>query len=123
MVLSLFDNLRAPGDPRHAQKILSEKLNKTDVDDADGLAHLAELGFYREVRVKGFASMLTRTLASAREQMLKMTTQLSNQIRGLMKTFGLIVLKGTGRIFEGNVRELLATNPGVERIISPVLEA
>jgi transposase len=26
------------------------------------LAHLAEVGFFREVRVKGFDSMLTRTL-------------------------------------------------------------
>jgi hypothetical protein len=33
--------------------------NKTDANDADGLAHLAEVGFFREVRVKGFDSMLT----------------------------------------------------------------
>ncbi|RMJ20442.1 hypothetical protein PHISP_08688 [Aspergillus sp. HF37] len=30
--------------------------NKTDANDADGLAHLAEIGFYREVRVKGYDS-------------------------------------------------------------------
>jgi transposase len=27
--------------------------NKTDANDADGLAHLAEVGFYREVRGEG----------------------------------------------------------------------
>jgi error-prone DNA polymerase len=32
---------------RHAQKILSETLNKTDANDADGLAQLAEAGFYK----------------------------------------------------------------------------
>ena len=42
--------------------------NKTDANDADGLAHLAEVGFFREVRVKGFDSMLTRTLVAARTQ-------------------------------------------------------
>ena len=47
--------------------------------------------------MKSFESMLTRTLVAARNQMLKATTQLSNQIRGLMKTFGLVVPKGTGR--------------------------
>jgi hypothetical protein len=40
--------------------------NKTDANDADGLAHRAEVGFYRDVRVKGFDSMLTRTLGAAR---------------------------------------------------------
>jgi transposase len=40
--------------------------NKTDGNDADGLTHLAEVGFYRELRVKGFDSTLTRTLVAAR---------------------------------------------------------
>jgi transposase len=109
-------------DARHAQKILNETLNKTDANDADGLAHLAEVGFYKEVRVKGYDSMLVRTRMTARTQMLKMQTQMSNQIRGLMKTFGLIVPKGAGRVFEGNVRSLLADNKALELIILPVLE-
>lgn len=97
--------------------------NKTDANDADGLAHLAEVGFYREVRVKSFDSMLVRTLVAARSQLLKMTTQLSNQIRGLMKTFGLVVPKGAGRVFVGHVRSLLASNAGLEQIIMPLLDA
>ncbi len=67
--------------------------------------------------------MLTRTLIAARNQLLKATTQFSNHIRGLMKTFGLVVPKGTGRVFEGHVRSLLASNAGLEQIILPVLEA
>ena len=46
------------------------------------------LGFFREVRVKGFDSMLARTLVAARTRLVRMTTELSNQIRGIMKTFG-----------------------------------
>lgn len=110
-------------DARHAQKALDMARNKTDANDADGLAHLAEVGFYKEVRVKGYDSMLVRTLVTARTQMLKMQIQMSNQIRGLMKTFGLIVPKGAGSVFESNVRGLLADNEGLERIILPVLEA
>jgi len=60
--------------------------DKTDANDADGLAHLSEVGFYREVRVKQYDSMLTRTLVSARSQLIKIKTELSNQIRGLMKS-------------------------------------
>src|SRR5690554_4391995 len=94
-------------DARHAKAALDMAANKTDANDADGLAHLAEIGFYREVRVKGFDSMLIRTLVTARRQLLKMRLQMSNQIRGLMKTFGLVVPKGAGGVFERNVRDLL----------------
>ena len=55
-------------DARHAKAALDMAANKTDANDADGLAHLAEVGFYREVRVKGFDSMLTRTLVCSANQ-------------------------------------------------------
>lgn len=109
-------------DARHAAAALDMARNKTDVNDADGLAHLAEAGFYREVRVKGFESMETRTLIAARRQMIKSATQFSNQIRGQMKTFGLVVPKGGGRVFESHVRRLLANQATLARIILPVLE-
>ncbi|MGF6177790.1 transposase [Ensifer sp. 4252] len=108
---------------RHAQNILNETLNKTDANDADGLAQLTEAGFYKAVRVKSFDSMLTRTLVGARNQLLSISIQLSNQIRGLMKTFGLIVPNGRGRVFDGKVRELLAGNDDLAAIILPLFEA
>ena len=97
--------------------------NKTDANDADGLAHLAEVGFYREVRVKGFDSMLTRTLVAARTKLVRITTELSNQIRGLMKTFGLVIPAGKGSTFEKNVRSLLVDQEGLAPIVLPMLEA
>ena len=110
-------------DARHAKAALDMAANKTDANDADGLAHLAEVGFYRVVRVKGFNSMLTRTLVAARGQLRKSIGQLSNQIRGLMKTFGLVVPQGGGRVFEGHVRRLLADDAALARIMLPILEA
>lgn len=110
-------------DARHAKAGLDMAANKTDANDADGLAHLAEVGFYRAVRVKSFDSMLTRTLVSARGQLHRIVTQLSNQIRGLMKTFGLMVPKGAGRVFEAHVRRLLANEAVLARIMLPLLEA
>lgn len=110
-------------DARHAKAALDMAANKTDANDADGLAHLAEIGFYREVRVKGFDSMLIRTLITARRQLLKMRLQMSNQIRGLMKTFGLVVPKGAGSVFERNVRTLLEGEDKLARIILPMLQA
>ena len=110
-------------DARHAKAALDMAPNKTDANDADGLAQIAEVGFYREVRVKGYAPMLARALVGARGQLLRISIQLSNQIRGIMKTFGLVVPKGAGRVFEAHARALLGTNQAVARIVLPLLEA
>ena len=110
-------------DARHAKAALDMAPNKTDANDADGLAQLAEVGFYREVRVKGYDSLLTRTLVTARTKLVQMTVELSNQIRGLMKTFGLVVPPSKGGQFEANVRRLLADHEGLKATILPVLEA
>ncbi|TIT93981.1 MAG: IS110 family transposase [Mesorhizobium sp.] len=124
-----YHALRAEGvpaiciDARHAKAALDMAPNKTDANDADGLAHLAEVGFFREVRVKGFDSMLTRTLVAARTRLVRITTELSNQIRGLMKTFGLLVPAGKGSTFEKNVRSLLVDQEGLASIALPMLEA
>jgi len=74
--------------------------NKTDANDADGLAHLVDVGFYKEVRVTSFDSMLARTLVAARTRLVRIGTELSNQSRGFMKMFGPIVPPATGSKFE-----------------------
>jgi transposase len=110
-------------DARHAKAALDMAPNKTDANDADGLAHLAEVGFFREVRVKGYDSMLTRALVSTRTRLVHISTELSNQIRGIMKTFGLVVPAGKGSTFEKNVRSLLVDQDGLAPIVLPMLEA
>ena len=81
-----YHALRAEGlpaicvDARHAKAALDMAANKTDANDADGLAHLAEVGFFREVRVKGFDSMLSRTLVAARTKLMRTTLDVANQI-------------------------------------------
>ncbi|OBP89837.1 hypothetical protein BAE40_12915 [Mesorhizobium loti] len=57
--------------------------------------------------------MLTRALVAARTRLVRITTELSNQIRGLMKTFGLLVPAGKGSTFERNVRNLLVDQDGL----------
>ena len=109
-------------DARHAKAALDMAANKTDANDADGLAHLGEAGFFREVRVKGFESMATRTLVAARTRLVRVATELSNQIRGLMKTFGVVVPAGKGSAFEKNIQHLLADRPTLEPIVRPLLE-
>ena len=57
-------------DARHAKAMLSMQLNKSDVNDAHGLAQIVRVGWYREVRVKGMNAHLMRTLLGARTQLV-----------------------------------------------------
>ena len=67
--------------------------------------------------------MLSKAVSAARRQLLDISTNLSNQVRGLMKTFGLVVPKGKGRIFEANVRRLLDEEHALAAVVLPLLEA
>lgn len=67
--------------------------------------------------------MLTRTLVAARTRLIRITTELSNQIRGIMKTFGLVVPAGKGTTFEKNVRRLLVDQGQLAAVVLPMLEA
>jgi transposase len=88
---------------RHAAAVLSLKTNKTDANDARGIAQLVRSGWYREVGVKSLQSCRVRALLTARNQLVAMRTGLSNQIRGLLKTFGVVLGPGKGGSFEAAV--------------------
>ena len=45
----------------------------------------------------------------------------ANTIRGLLKTFGLVVAKGSKGLFPVSVREQIAGNPALIAIIEPLL--
>ena len=77
-------------DARHARAALKMQINKTDQNDAEGLAQIVRTGWYRAVHVKSFESHRARALLGARTQLTGMTTRLSNHIRGVLKTFGLL---------------------------------
>lgn len=110
-------------DARHAKAALSMQVNKTDANDAVGLAQLARNGWYREVQVKSMASHHGRSLLAAREQLGRTKRALENQMRGLMKTFGLLVGKVGRGGFEARVRDLLVGAPAVAEVIEPLLAA
>jgi transposase len=85
--------------------------NKTDANDAETLAQLVRTGWYREARVKSFAAHAVRHLVGARAQLKGMSVDLSNQIRSILKTFGLMAGKGAGHTFAIRVQELLEGGP------------
>lgn len=110
-------------DARQAKAALSLKINKTDANDAEGLAQLLRTGFFREVRVKSWEAMRIRTLVRARCGLLRTQLDLANQIRGALRTFGLMLGTGGARRFEAEVRGHLAARPDLAPIGLALLEA
>jgi transposase len=109
-------------DARHAKAALAMQLNKNDRNDAERLAQIVRTGWYRSVHVKSFEAHRLRALLGARRQLVGMTTQLSNQIRGILKVFGLVVGPAHGRCFAERVETLVSDRPEVAGIVRPMLQ-
>ena len=87
-------------DARHASAALKMQMNKTDQNDAEGLAQIMRTGWYRPMHVKSLDAHRARALLGARAQLVGMTTRLSNHIRGVLKD----VRHAAGRDARASVR-------------------
>ncbi|WP_041357459.1 IS110-like element ISMdi10 family transposase [Methylorubrum extorquens] len=110
-------------DARHARAATALQRNKTDARDAETLAQLVRVGWYREARVKGWAAHAVRHLIGARAQLVGMATDLSNQLRSLLRTFGRRVTGRAGGAFEARVREQIKDKPEMDAVAEPLLTA
>lgn len=84
---------------------------KTDRRDAEGIARLLQMGWFRSVHCKSMSAQEMRALLSARKAVKQATINLELSIRGVLRNFGLKmggVAKGR---FEARVRELTEGNP------------
>src|SRR6202012_3469003 len=97
-------------DARHAKAALSLQINKTDANDALGLAQIVRTGWYREVAVKSMDANTLKMLLVARSQLVSQRQTIANTIRGLLKTFGLVIARGAKGLFPIRVREQLVGN-------------
>ena len=110
-------------DARHARAALKMQINKTDQNDAEGIAQIMRTGWYREVHVKSFESHRARLNVGARSQLVGMTTRLSNHIRGVLKTFGLLPSAVRGLPFDLRIEAVLEDRPDLALIVRPMLAA
>ncbi len=74
---------------RHAKGVLSVQVSKSDVHDAEGLAQMARTGWFKAVHMKDSQTHLDRARLKIREQMVQAHNAMVNQMRGLLKLFGL----------------------------------
>ena len=110
-------------DARHMATALAAMRNKTDRNDARGIAQMMRTGWYRETHVKSHAAQELRLLLVARKSMIDNRRNIENAIRGTLKVFGLKVGIVSRLKFSQRVRELVADKPGIADTVGAMLSA
>lgn len=108
-------------DARHANAALKMMPNKTDRNDAIGLAQIIRTGWYKEVRIKSHGAYVIRSLLKARDALVGMRVRLENEIRGLLKTFGVMFGKRVGG-FMRRAEEIIANDLDVAPELRPIFK-
>ena len=76
---------------RHMQAVLKAQINKTDRNDARGMAQMMRVGLYRPVHVKTLRSQKLRMLLTHRQLLQSKAIAIENDLRGTLRNFGLKV--------------------------------
>jgi transposase len=95
---------------RHAHRALSMRLNKTDENDARGLADLMRVSWFKSVHSRTLVSQYTRSMLLADRRLFDTKRQFEKQLRNIMKVFGCILGTTAGRGQRGWVGVMLWLN-------------
>jgi transposase len=123
----LFSALAEAGLPvicvetRHMRAVLKARINKTDRNDARGIAQMMRVGLYRPVHVKTLRSQKLRTLLTHRKLLQSKAIAVENDLRASLRNFGLKVgVVGTVK-FETRIEELVENIPDLVALVEPML--
>lgn len=125
----LFNGLAEAGIPalcietRHAKAYLKAQINKTDRNDARGIAQMMRVNLFRPVHVKTLASQKRRALLTARKLLQEKAIAIENDIRGLLRNFGLKVGVASAVMCAQRIRELLEGMPELGELMEVLLDA
>jgi transposase len=95
-------------DARQVAAALSTTINKTDKNDARGIAHLLRCGLFRAVHVKSDAACDSRILLASRRQLVVQTASMESTIRGLLKIHGVVLGPANRLAFIPRIRQAIA---------------
>ena len=110
-------------DARHAKAVLKMQINKSDRNDAVGIARIMQCGCYKEVRVKDLDSHAVKALLVSRALLVKIKRDLENQVRGLLKNLGLVIGPAKMNAFALRAAELTEDRPELAAAVAPLLNA
>jgi transposase len=125
----LFEGVAKAGLPvicietRHTKAFLKAQPNKTDRNDARGIAQMMRVNLFRPVHVKTLTSQKRRMLLTARKLLQEKAIAIENDVRGLLRNFGLKVGMIGAVKFEQRIHELVDGMPDLAEIVEPLLDA
>jgi transposase len=106
---------------RHMRAVLMAQINKTDRNDARGIAQMMRAGLYRPVHVKTLRSQKLRMLLTHRKLLQAKAIAVENDLRATLRNFGLKVgMVGTAK-FEARIKELVENLPDLTVLVEPLL--
>ena len=123
----LFSALAEAGLPvicvetRHMRAVLKAQINKTDRNDARGMAQMMRVGLYRPVHVKTLRSQKLRMLLTHRKLLQSKAIAIDNDLRGTLRNFGLKVGMAGAVKFEARINELVENLPDLAALVEPLL--
>jgi transposase len=123
----LFSALAEAGLPvvcvetRHMRAVLKAQINKTDRNDARGIAQMMRVGLYRPVHVKTLRSQKLRMLLTHRKLLQSKAIAIENDLRGTLRNFGLKVGTAGRTRFETRIKELVEDVPDLAVLVEPLL--
>jgi transposase len=85
---------------RHVRNALKVMPVKTDRKDAQGIAELMRLGWFRPVHCKSMEAQETRAVLSTRKLVQKVLHEVEMSLRGVLRGFGLKVGQTTPTQFD-----------------------
>ena len=80
-----------------------------------------QAGWYKEVRVKSLDSHVIKALLTSRALLVKIKRDIENQIRGLLKNFGLVIGRAKMNTFTLRAQDLLDDRPELAAAVEPLL--
>ena len=110
-------------DARHAKAVLKMQINKSDRNDAAGIARIMQSGWFKEVRVKDLDSHAIKALLVSRALLVKIKRDIENQVRGLLKNLGLVIGRAKMNVFAMRAAELADARPELAAAVEPLLKA
>ena len=106
---------------RQMRAVLKAQINKTDRNDARGMAQMMRVGLYRPVHVKTLRSQKLRMLLTHRKLLQSKAIAIDNDLRGTLRNFGLKVgMVGMAK-FETRIKELVENLPDLAMLVEPLL--
>jgi transposase len=106
---------------RQAKAAMGAMPNKTDRNDARGIAQIMRTGWYRAVHVKSPSCRSWRALLTARRMVLNKRRDVENGVRALLREAGLKVGTPSRKDFPARVRELAAGDAVLTGLVESLL--